>query len=160
MCVGWAIRYTLLISLFRQRGKAIEECTWDSLFVSTDSVVIIIAQGSAETVVSNVILAGKQDPSMPGAQLTSILHFEELSDSAKSFGYVRKRGKHRVCRGRNQTKDLCSYSLICSSITWVCNFVRAGTDILLTHWHQILLHVDLCSTNLCCICAFQYAIIV
>lgn len=50
-------------------------------------------QESAETGNSNVILAIWEDSSVQEVQLTSILHFRELYDSAKAFGYVWKRSK-------------------------------------------------------------------
>lgn len=48
---------------------------------------------------------------------------------------------------KTQAKDLWSCSLDLSDITSVWNSVRAGTGVVLTHWYQILLCVDLCNMN-------------
>lgn len=101
----------------------------------------------AEPGVSNVILTVWQDPSIQGVQCAGILHFGELHDSAEALGYVWKRSRwtnNLQCQGRLKPR-IQSHSLDLTHLTSVWNSVRAGIDILLTRWHQILLHVNLWS---------------
>lgn len=139
MCIFWLLPFKRLIVL----GNKIDlidffiqtkEKKWENsklgidVNLSTSSVVIVTVQGSAETGTTNVILAIRQDLSIQGGQLTGILHFGELYDSAKAFGDIWKRGKctHNLQRqGRLWPGSVISQSDITSG--W--NSVRAWTDI-------------------------------
>lgn len=104
LCIFWLFLFksltalgdkVYLIDFFIQTKEKIRENSrvGTDVSLSTDSVVTIVMQGSAETRISNVILTIWWDPSIKEGQFIGILHFEELYDSAKAFDYVWKRSK-------------------------------------------------------------------